>query len=275
MLIRKSYTNNISAKLLGYTCKGLTLKNEQFFISGLIREYGAKKILEVGVAAGGSSLVILDALNGEGKLYSHDYSATTSKLKKPTGYFLDYVPELKQNWTLKTGGMCCNYLDEFCADGEKFDLCFLDTAHRNPGEFLDFLQILPYMKKGGILILHDISLHTQLTRMHNTTCCTLFSAIKGQKILPSGDFFVNIGAIILDENIMDSVYDIFNCLRLPWQYEINEQDIAAVRKCLKRFYSEDMIELFDAYCNFRPVQSTGRFKKLYRFIKAVKNNSWI
>lgn len=274
MLIRKAYTDNISKELLGYVSKGLMRRQEQFFISGIIREYNPGKILEVGVASGASSIVILDALGAGGKLYSHDYSNTDFSTGKPAGYLLDFLPEMKKNRILRTGGMCCNYLDEFCSDGEKFDLCFLDTAHRNPGEFLDFLQILPYMKKGGILILHDISLHA-LKADRSPTCCILYSAVKGQKILPAGDFSVNIGAVVLDDDIMDNIFDIFNCLRLPWEYKISKEDMIAVKKCFAKHYSKELLQLFEEFCNRQTITEQSSNHQLFRFIKAVKNNLWV
>ncbi len=269
MLIRKNYSDNISPNLLGYVSKGAMQRSEQFFISGLIREYKPEKVLEVGVATGASSLVIMDALGNGGRLYSHDYSSASS-----IGYIVKCLPDMTAKWTLRTGGMCCNYLDEFCSDGKKFDICFLDTAHRNPGEFLDFLQILPYMKKGGIIIMHDISIHTFCIRREYTTCCVLFSAIKGQKILPAGNFFVNIGAVILDDDIMENVFDIFNCIRLPWLYNISGSDITAIKKCFSKYYPEDLLELFEEYCNYSPRKKHNN-GKILKALKTVKNNLWI
>ena len=255
--------------------KGLMVQEEQFFIAGLVKEYSPRKVLEVGVASGASSIILLDALKNDGKLYSHDYSSIDYSSNKPTGYLLNEVPKLKLNWTLKTGGMCCRYLDDFCADGELFDLCFLDTSHANPGEFLDFLQILPYMKKGSILVLHDISLHTKYTHKNYQTSCILYSAIKGRQILPKGDFFVNIGAVILDDDIMHNVYDIFNLLRLPWQYNISKQDINDIKKSFTKHYSLEMNKLFDSFCNFTPKKTESNTETIRKFLRALKNNLWI
>ena len=273
-MIRKNYTDNITKELLPIISKGYSIRQDQCFISGIIQEYKPQKVLEVGVASGSSSIVILDAMKNGGELYSHDYYSHLERNGKPVGYLLDKTPHLKNRWILRIGGMCCNYLDEFCADGEKFDLCFLDTAHRNPGEFLDFLQILPYMKKGGILILHDITLHA-LKADRSPTCCILYSAIKGKKILPQGNFFVNIGAVILDNDIMDNVFDIFNCLRLPWEYTISKEDIIAVRKCFEKYYSKEMLQLFDSFCNLKPVTNNSSYHKFFKFLKAAKKNLWV
>ena len=40
-----------------------------------------------------------------------------------------------------------------------FDFVFLDTAHISPGEFLNLVEILPFLKDNAIIILYDITWH--------------------------------------------------------------------------------------------------------------------
>lgn len=54
-------TDKISEKMIKYA--GWVLKkNEPYFINGIIRKLKPKKCLEIGVARGGSSIIILNAL---------------------------------------------------------------------------------------------------------------------------------------------------------------------------------------------------------------------
>ena len=199
--------------------KGIEMwPSEYSFLHGLLRFFRPKKILEVGVAAGGSSAVILNAIKDipDAMLYSVDilpFHYMTHQ--KQTGYMVgELVPELKGKWYLRTGGIAAKFMDEI---GPDIDFCLLDTAHFNPGEFLDFLMVLPYLKKNAILVLHDTSLQTY--EDHLVTCSILLSAVNGLKLIPTitdRPFFPNIGAVILSENIMDDAWSHFNLLLLPW-----------------------------------------------------------
>ena len=77
-------------------------KNERYFLNGIIRYMKPAKILEVGVARGGGSAIILNAIKdlGQSHLFSADYcekyyGGDTDKL---SGYLVDeQFPELKTN----------------------------------------------------------------------------------------------------------------------------------------------------------------------------------
>lgn len=121
---------------------------ERKFLNGVVRTVKPKKILEVGVAAGGGSAIILNAIKDikDSFLYSIDYSeAYYRDCTKKTGFIVDeQFHDLKSKWKLYTGGLAAKFMYEI---GGEIDLCLLDTAHSNPGEFIDFLIILPYLKK--------------------------------------------------------------------------------------------------------------------------------
>ena len=42
------------------------------------------------------------------------------------------------------------------------DMVFIDSAHFEPGEILDFLIVLPFLKEGAIVGFHDIG--NQITK---------------------------------------------------------------------------------------------------------------
>ena len=155
--------------------------SQRCFLNGIIRQTKPKKILELGVSAGGSSAIILNAIKDfdNAKLYSVDYSEKWYvDNSKNTGFIIDEkFSNLKNKWKLYTGGTAAKFMEEI---GGEIDLCLIDTMHVNPGEFLDFLIVLPYLKKNAILIFHDIALH--YFRKHSLTNGILFSCLKGKKI---------------------------------------------------------------------------------------------
>lgn len=219
---------------------------ERCFLNGIIRQTKPKKILELGVSAGGSSAIILNAIKDfdDTKLYSVDYSKKWYRdNSKDTGFIIDEkFSNLKNKWKLYAGGIAAKYMEEI---GGEIDLCLIDTVHSNPGEFLDFLIVLPYLKKNAILILHDIALHKS-----HKWCITngiLFSCLRGKKFSFNEGLwnkFANIGAVILDENIMDNILDYFYLLTLPWGYSPSDNDIWECQKLFSRNYKEELTDIF-------------------------------
>ena len=158
---------------------------DRSFLNGIIRKLKPNKILEIGLAAGGSSAIILNAIKDfeNSTLYSIDYNTKYYQdNSKNTGFIVnDYLPELKNKWNLYTGGVSAKFIEDI---GNNIDVCLLDTMHCNPGEILDFLTVLPYLKENAVVILHDTLLYGMEPYIYNfrygcTTCGTLFSAIKG------------------------------------------------------------------------------------------------
>ena len=219
---------------------------ERCFLNGIIRQTKPKKILELGVSAGGSSAIILNAIKDfdNAKLYSVDY---TEKWyvdnSKDVGFIIDEkFSNLKNKWKLYTEGTAAKFMEEI---GGEIDLCLIDTMHVNPGEFLDFLIVLPYLKKNAILILHDIALH--YSNKFRATNGILFSCLKGKKLSFNEGLwnrFANIGAVILDENIKDNILDYLYLLTLPFEYLPTDNDIWECQKLFSKNYEEEFVDAF-------------------------------
>ncbi|ADK30013.1 class I SAM-dependent methyltransferase [Brachyspira pilosicoli] len=214
------------------------------FINGIIRKLQPKKILEVGVLNGGSSTLILNAIKDikNSKLYSIDYfNYSLDNIDKEVGWVVkEYSPDLMDKWELYKGGLVSDFIEKI---GYDIELCFLDAAHRNPGELLDYLMVLPFLSKRAIVVLHDISLHIRGIEYYTNSI--LFSAIKGVKLYPktedNGKGIANIGAIILDDNINDFVFDVFNLITLPWSYFPTNRDIVSIIRLFDKYYEKDLV----------------------------------
>lgn len=211
---------------------------ERCFLNGIIRQTKPKKILELGVSAGGSSAIILNAIKDfdNAKLYSVDYNKKWYRdNSKDVGFIIDEkFSNLKNKWKLYTGGTAAKFMDEI---GGEIDLCLIDTMHINPVEFLDFLIVLPYLKKNAILILHDIGLYH--FDKFGVTNGILFSCLNGNKLSFNEGLwnrFANIGAVILDENIKDNILDYLYLLTLPWEYLPTDNDIYECQKLFSKNY---------------------------------------
>jgi len=92
---------------------------ERAFLNGIIRKTKPKTIVEIGLSAGGSTCVILNAIRDmeNAKLYSFDYNTIWYRDNgkdngRKTGFLVkQIVPDLASKWMLCTGGVPCKYLD--------------------------------------------------------------------------------------------------------------------------------------------------------------------
>ena len=240
--------------------------SERYFLSAIIQKYKPKKLLELGIAAGSSSVLILNAIKNVKNSYlmSVDYSTRYYRdTTKDTGFIVDKYPYLKKRWTLYTGGLASRFMDKI---GYDIDFCFIDTKHSLPGEILDFLLILPYLKTNAILVIHDTNLQTWGYWPQCVSNNLLISAISGEKIVPYSFekkfyhstlkrefqmYFPNITGVILDNNQRDRVWDIFNLLTQKWEYIPSQEDIGLIRKSFRKHYSRYYTRLFESILSYQ------------------------
>jgi len=249
--------------------------SERRFLNSLVLREKPKKVLELGVSAGGSDVVILNALkdNPQAKLYSIDIMRNYYKEpEKPVGFVVDNYPKLKVRHKLYREGLACDFMDEI---GGGIDCCFIDTAHNNPGEILDMVMVLPYIKDDCLIIFHDTSLHVLCCADEFHTNAILMSVLKGEKILPADysdlnvydkiakkshkGFFPNIGAVKLDKNFKEQVWDLFNALIIPWAYYPSDEELLRVKKHIEKHYSKYLCDLFDNIIKCKKMKKEGRY----------------
>ncbi|MDR1147367.1 MAG: class I SAM-dependent methyltransferase [Spirochaetaceae bacterium] len=241
---------------------------ERAFLNALVLRKKPVKLLEVGVAAGGSAIVMLNAIKDDpnAELHSIDYAERCiSDTRLRSGYFVDEYPYLKDKFNLYTGGLALSFLDKI---GGGIDFCFIDTVHSNPGEILDFLFVLPYLKDDALVVFHDTKLQTNLEFSLNKWELTnnlLTSAIFG-KLLIQGNFtrsddeieypskygityFPNITAIKICKETKERLYSIFNLLTIKWEYCPSIDEEKEIINFFARFYNKYYIDYMnDVFC---------------------------
>jgi hypothetical protein len=135
------------------------------FLATLVTELAPSEMVEVGVASGCSSAVLLQALAGVQRttepalpwLFSFDIAThcyfDPSRL---VGAAVDdMAPDLRSHWRLFAGDALA--AREMLRQRE-LPLGFIDADHRHPWPTLDFLAILPTLRAGAWVALHDIRL---------------------------------------------------------------------------------------------------------------------
>lgn len=215
------------------------------FLCGLIKEYKPQKIVEIGVAAGGTSSVILNCislLGLETEMYSIDLSPYYYRDRsKKTGYLTDEYKELAQErggmktaHILYTGRYAVECLEEI---GEGIDLLILDSSHFLPDEILDFLACYPFLKRGSIVALHDLVLDLQTAHSEYRATKVLFDAVTAAKILDFGD--LNLGAFQITSNTSKCLEDVFFSLVTNWGYKPENRMLELYKNFYRLHFSEN------------------------------------
>ena len=224
--------------------------NEPYFLNGIIRKFKPKKCLEIGVARGGSSIIILNAIK--------DYNSSLISLDIKENYYADknfktgyrvtkYFPELSKNkWKLFTGEQPHKFLIKL---NLKYDFLFLDTVHLAPGELINIIEVLPFLENNAIIVLHDIAFHLPSNNFYNPKSIKfhpsqiyLMTSLIGEKIIipDKNKGFGNIGAIILYPNHERYYLNYFLLLLTPWDYLPKESYIEELRIFIKKYYKNNL-----------------------------------
>ena len=180
------------------------------------------------------------------KLYSIDLSSEENVGECVKKMF----PKLMKKWILFKGNISTEYIELI---GNNIDMVFIDTAHFEPGEILDFLIILPFLKNNAIVIFHDIANQiTRSSKREEWAPYIIFNGIRGEKYLPSGKNILtqDIGAIKLADNQKLYYNDYFRLLGGQWQYFPKEEHINQIRKFFRKYYDNDCQTMFEETVNF-------------------------
>ena len=224
------------------------------FLCGALKTFRPKKILEVGVAGGATTAIILQALEDIGSPYEMHSIDVAEKFwrnpKYPTGFLAELAKEKsfgKMHGTHKThlGKVLPQLIDEI---GNGIDFVILDTKHKLPGEILDFLTVLPYLTDDAVVVMHDVSIHQLTDNPNDYATGVLFGAVTAEKILnfqPDEYLFryPNIAAFKINEQTAANIENVFLSLILRWNYFPDEQ-IKIYRQHYRRFYSDALVEIF-------------------------------
>lgn len=218
------------------------------FLCGLLKWKKPRKIVEVGVAEGGTTAVAIKCLASLGE--SVEYHAVDISEKcwndpdKDTGYVVNEVYEkppknIEIFW--HRGNCLPNYLEKI---GVGIDFVILDTVHAVPGEMLDFLAVYPFLRKDAIVCLHDITLCQWLASEDSICTNVLYGTIPGTRLLPDGmidgsKYFSNLGAVQLDNTVNNEIKNIFWNLTLPWRYMLDDNSLMLYANLYEKYYGEE------------------------------------
>ena len=234
-------------------------RDDHGFLCGLLKEKHPSVIMEIGVAEGGTTLVIdtaMKMLGIVGKLFSIDISKELyCDRTKGTGFI---YKESEKHW-LEHEFIFGHTVADFIRDTKEIiDFVVLDTTHIVPGELLDFLAILPYLNNGTTVVLHDVFLNIARGLCNDPTLVSsspwsiatklLYSSVSGIKYSSeknnSGEY-VNISAFEITEQTREQVYNVFFALTHTWQYIPADWQIGEYKMVFGKEYDDECNRLFE------------------------------
>ena len=227
-------------------------KHEIWLIKHLLERNNPKKIVEVGISAGGNTVNLLNWKDDDAQLFSVDLAEYWYRDNtKLSGFMADEV-ENKKNFKLYRG---YDYLDVYDEIGDGIDFIVIDTVHLMPGEFLTFISALPQLKDGCIVVLHDIHLNMTKIRMdryseyETSEFCTglLYGGVSSrEKYSLKTKFISNIGAFVVDESTRDCIKDVFRILCARWYIYPSNLNLERYLEYVKEHYPIECYNLFSA-----------------------------
>lgn len=239
------------------TC-GAEMGSKQLgFLCGLIKKRKPKKVLEIGVAGGGTTSVILNCIDKLGldtEVISVDLAEKSYyDQRKRVGYLLDrtrdIIPAACGKHMLLTGKVIAEHIEEIASDKD-IDFLILDTAHSLPGELLDFITCLPYLNnQGATVVLHDIMLNHFGFNTNTIATKILFDVVKAEKYFlwnPETAYGCeNIGAFDITEDTVRFAEDLFSALTNTWAWVPSAEELKLYRDVLQMHYDEECMKMFD------------------------------
>jgi predicted O-methyltransferase YrrM len=227
-------------------------ESEVEFLFGLLDKKRPQKLVEVGVAAGGTTAAIIEHLSKAEylcKMYSIDKSEVHYRdTAKETGYYAaEYKNKMKTQIEHKFlfGKYAVEHLEKIGRGG--IDFLILDTVHSLPGEILDFIGFLPYLSNHAVVVLHDTCLNHISGNVTGFATQLLLDVVSGKKIFDMSvdEGIPNIGAFIIDDTTRQNIDDVFRSLFVTWRYMIDDAQLSIYREFYRKHYSVEMMEIFE------------------------------
>lgn len=219
------------------------------FLCGLLKKFRPHKIVEVGVAAGGTTAVMINCIHQlqlECQMYSVDLSERHyCDNSRETGYLVKELEKQNLDTSMHEfmlGQVLAARLDTL---GQDIDFLILDTMHIMPGEVLDFLVALPYLKKGAIVVVHDTNFQFMFNNRYGFATSVLFHSAAADKFLNNKEEYPNIAAFQLNGDTEKYIQDVFASLMIPWSYIPEKEQMEAYKKTIARFYDKECMRLLE------------------------------
>ena len=263
-------------------------REDHGFLCGMIKAVRPAKIVEIGVAEGGTTSVIMNCLamlNMASSVYSVDLNQHFYQdISLKTGYEYEKLKEFakgKSKHEFLFGKTIAGQIDII---GKNIDMVIIDTTHSLPGEILDFLAIFPFLSQGAFVLLHDINLNYSRSFAVNKVVASkaaecvatkiLLMTVTADKYINCNDIYMgNIGTFQINQDTNKYICSLFFALTMTWSYQMREDIEEEYRTIYERYYDKECLKWFDlAVYNNKRIVSRQRIRSfLYEKIPKGSN----
>lgn len=203
--------------------RGATPLGDAGFLIEMVTTHAPETIVEIGVASGVSSAVLLYALDrlpdipGGRRLYSCDiHQACYFDAAHATGEAVATMyPQPRAQWILDTGTDTRRLSQKM--PPASVDLAFIDANHYHPWPLLDLLHMTALLRPGAWVILHDTNLPIVAPTCSVWGAKWLFDAWPFEKVNGAGAAR-NIGAVRLPADLTQLTPFAAELLERPWEF---------------------------------------------------------
>lgn len=209
------------------------------FLSARVAEAAVDDVVEIGSASGVSTAIICATLadaHDTGKI-GPDYRVTAYDVSKRFYANADYAtgaavedmvsPELREHVRFRLPGRAIDVRDDFGPDTLEF--AFIDASHSHPWPALDLLALIPCLRPGAEVAMHDINLPVVYSEFPVWGSKWLFDALDVEKHTDPANDPPNIGSIIVPADkagLERRVREILD--EHEWEEEVSEKLVRAV-----------------------------------------------
>lgn len=217
------------------------------FLLSLIESARPRNIVEIGVASGASTCMMLkffEAIGHHTALSSFDLAQTVyNHPDKPIGHLVHKTyPDGAPGWQLNLGTMSSDVAT--LIDG-KADFVFIDANHNHPWPALDTLMALGFAKPGSFIQHHDINLPRIKPELDSWGAVHLYDDWPGEKRCYPTDSIATSGAIVLYPTVAKNAKILMDIIEAhPAQVKIREDVARKLEVAAEKFLSPKPLDRF-------------------------------
>ena len=181
----------------------------RFLFDRVVRA-GATEVVEIGSASGVSTAILCEALaashhagriGGDYRVAAYDLNERFyADQGRATGEAIDDMlsPELRRHVEFRIPATAIDVRDHYATDSLAF--AFIDASHKHPWPALDLLAILPSVRPGAEVAMHDINLPLIHSGFPTWGSKWLYDALEVEKHADASSDPPNIGSVVVPDD---------------------------------------------------------------------------
>jgi len=155
---------HIPLKYVGWPISPLQIEGELQILLNILQKRNIRRMLEIGTASGGTLFLFAKILSPDSTIISLDlpegkFGGGYKSFKIP--FYMNFAEKNQQIHLLRYDSHLPSSLSKVRSIllRQKLDFLFIDGDHTYDGVKQDYLMYAPLVRKGGLIVFHDICKH--------------------------------------------------------------------------------------------------------------------